>query len=217
MTQVMAMDQQPRTSTDEPWHNKPSKGFAVLPPFDEQYPTFGPQPDARFFAIPEHVDVTFTDTFKAPDTHRSFKSSRAIDSYVIQKGYGTVFTFCVDCVYYAFVFIIGFFLTLMWAWLFGIMSFFTVWFIQPMVKCLYTNMRVCGNVYSACIRTFLDPCCQAAGLCSSYFRLRLNIIGDTPRYDLIRHQQIVNREPRPADSAYVMGGKGNEAYDLHDV
>ena len=29
-----------------------------LIPFDEEYPTFGRQPDFRYFAMPEHVNVS---------------------------------------------------------------------------------------------------------------------------------------------------------------
>ena len=38
-----------------------AKGSAAdvpLIPFDDEYPTFGRQPDSRQFAIPEHVDVS---------------------------------------------------------------------------------------------------------------------------------------------------------------
>ena len=81
-----------------------------------------------------------------------------------------------DFTYYFFTVVIGFFLTLAWGIIFGLISFFVVWIIQPSLKINYIFIRIGGNIYSAIIRTFVDPLYQSFGLCFSYFRLRLNVI-----------------------------------------
>ena len=47
MSQVMDINMAKGSAADVP-----------LIPFDDEYPTFGRQPDSRQFAIPEHVDVS---------------------------------------------------------------------------------------------------------------------------------------------------------------
>lgn len=89
-----------------------------------------------------------------------------------------------DITYHFLVFITGFFLTFLWGIVFGAITYALVWLVQPVWKINHVICMQAGHIYAGIIRTFVDPVFQSCGLIFSYYRLRLNIVGNRSSHKL---------------------------------
>ena len=82
-------------------------------------------------------------------------------------------------VYYVLTLILGLFLGILWAVVFGVLNFIVVWIIQPITKVAFVFTQVLTSPIRACARASCDPCFQSVGkfLSNMFGQFRLHVTG----------------------------------------
>ncbi|XP_038069282.1 caveolin-3-like [Patiria miniata] len=170
----------------DPWHGQqppvyPPPGSVDIPAYNSVVPpaaaagqpagTGGGRQASRadmssFFAeediyrMTPHVKVEYAEVFKEADGANSFDA--------LAEFSGLVFKWTQLGVYRFFSLIPGVPLAFLWAIVFALVNFFTVFLIQPSFKLTFVVLRPIAMLFKAIVRSFLDPLFQSIGLVFSH-------------------------------------------------
>ncbi|KAJ8259791.1 hypothetical protein GJAV_G00173500 [Gymnothorax javanicus] len=111
------------------------------------------------------VKVDFEDVIAEPDGTHSMDG--------VWKASYTTFTVSKYWCYRVLSAILGVPVSLLWGFLFALISFCHIWAVMPCIQCCLIENQCLSRFYSICIHTFFDPLFESVGKICSGIRVAL--------------------------------------------
>lgn len=130
------------------------------------------------FQYTDHVKVGYEEVLSEPNEYKSTPVGKAM-SPIVSNVFGKVYDLTQAGFYYVLSIILGIFLSILWGLVMAINNFFLVWVCHPMIKLLFTQLRLFYLINRAALRALLDPCFESIALTLSHIRgkISLNVRG----------------------------------------